>query len=99
MRVRNRDEIEKTLDENGKCEGCLFMNQMYKYCGREFTILKVMSNFFYAWRMFKTKPELYLLEGIHCDGIVDGLDQPCDRTCLLIWHEKWLEKVPKDGIL
>jgi hypothetical protein len=91
VRVRNREDINKTLDKDGKCEGCFFMNQMYTFCGREFIILKVLSNYWYGL-MFKTRPGLYILEGLHCDGVVEGFDQTCDGACLLIWHEKWLEK-------
>jgi hypothetical protein len=97
VRVRSREEISQTLDSSKRSDGCLFMEQMWIYCGKEQQIAKVVRNFFdeYRFKMYKVGPWIYLLEGVICDGLEQAGNQKCDRSCFLMWHEKWLEKVER----
>lgn len=94
VRIRPAENISRTLDSSNKHDGCLFMNQMWRYCGQKFKVIKVISNIFdeYKYRMYETKSPLYILNGIICDGEINELKHRCDRSCYFFWHEDWLEK-------
>ena len=93
--VRSREEILRTLDENGRLEGLPFMPQMFEYCGKRFQIYK---------RAHKTCDApgtlggLKLPHGIHleqrCDGKAFG---GCQAGCLLFWKEAWLKPVDAEA--
>jgi hypothetical protein len=93
VRLKTLEEIQKTLDSSGRCEGLQFMLGMKKYCGREARVLKKVRLMFdeRLWRMVKLR-NTYILENITCDGrdVFDG--EGCDRTCYFFWKEKWLRK-------
>jgi hypothetical protein len=91
VRVASKEMINGTLDSEKKLEGCLFMNQMYQYCGHEFTITQIVTKV-YMDKLLKLRTPFYILEGLRCDGIVESFEHQCDRTCNLLWHEAWLEK-------
>lgn len=91
VKVLKEKKIAQTLDSENKLDGCLFMNQMWKFCGQEFKIINVVKHIYYK-RMLKTRAPLYMLEGLVCDGSADEFDNSCDRKCHLLWHENWLER-------
>jgi len=95
VRVRSKEKILQGLDPFNKLEGCLFMNQMWEYCGQDFKVVKVVNNLFdeYRYRMYKTRSPLYILDGLLCKGKVESFDHTCDRSCYLLWHEEWLEGI------
>jgi hypothetical protein len=94
VRVRSLEQIRATLDANGCLNGLPFMPEMVKYCGRRSQVRK---------RAHKTCDTLYglgglrvlvpavHLEDLRCDGSAHG---SCQASCLLFWHEAWLESVP-----
>jgi hypothetical protein len=94
VRVRSAEQIRGTLDEQGGLKGCSFALGMYRYCGRELRVAKVVDRFFdeARWRMLKAR-NLVLLEGVHCDGSSIPDTQGCDRMCFYFWRTEWLEKV------
>lgn len=95
VRVRSKEEILQTLDENNRLGGCAFLKEMWQYCGGEYKVVKKMEYFFdeAGARLLKAR-DLVLLEGIHCSGEnIPIFKHPCDRHCLLFWKEAWLEKV------
>jgi hypothetical protein len=95
VRVKSRDNISRLLDSSNKTDGCLFMPQMWHYCGVTQTVLKVVNNFHNERLVadFRTKTRLYILADVLCDGKVDNFPYECDHTCFLLWHEEWLDKV------
>ncbi len=95
VRVRLKEEILQGLDPFNKLEGCLFMNEMWAYCGKKFKVIKLVNNFFdeYRYKMYKTRSHLYILDGLLCNGIVEIFDHTCDRSCYLLWHEEWFEGI------
>ena len=95
VRVRSAEEISQTLDPLNRFEGCLFMNEMWDKCGKDFKVLKAVRHFFdeYRYKMYKTRGPVYLLEGALCKGEVDSFAHRCDHYCYLLWHEDWLETV------
>lgn len=92
MRVRSREEILATLDENARLDGLPFMPEMLEACGRVFrvearahktcdTIMKT------GGRRMK---EAVHLEGLRCDGSSHG---GCEAGCLFFFKNAWLEQV------
>ncbi len=92
VRVAAPAAIDATLDAEHKLDGCLFMRQMYEYCGQEFTVLQVVHNV-YMDKFLRLRCPYYILDGLRCTGVVEEFPHPCDRTCNLLWHEAWLEPV------
>jgi hypothetical protein len=46
IRIRSREQIRKTLDENNKPHGCYFIEDINKYCGTKNKILKKIDNIY-----------------------------------------------------
>lgn len=91
VEVRNKEEILKTLDENGRLDQLPFMPEMLKYCGKKFKVFK---------RADKTCDTIgktgsrRMHNAVHlktrCDGQAHG---GCEAGCLLFWKEAWLKRV------
>jgi hypothetical protein len=90
VRISNPDKILKTLDQDRKLYGLLFMDQMWQYCNNEVTITKIVKRFEYKTILLAKMP-IYLLNGIRCNGKSELLENKCDLNCHLMWHEDWLE--------
>lgn len=92
VRVRSRDEIRATLDRWNQLSGCVFMEEMWQYCG---TIQKVFKRIeqFLDERDYLVKKcsGLVILENVFCHGTKDF--GKCDRTCFYFWREEWLLKL------
>jgi hypothetical protein len=93
IRVKSKAEISENIDSMNKLDGCLFMNQMWDYCGMEFKIMRVVRHFFdeHQYKMYKPRAPLYLLKGSLCNGEVASFKHRCDHYCYFFWHEDWLE--------
>ena len=91
--IRPREEILITLDSLKKLDGCLFMDQMWNYCGQSYKILKVVKNILdeRLLIMFQPKAPVYILDGLICEGKLDTFQHTCDHSCFFLWHEKWLK--------
>jgi len=92
IRVRSKEEIRTTLDHRNRVKGCVFMEEMYEYCGTRQVIYKKVSQFLDErdYRL-KTCKDLYLLQDLVCNGLPDF--GACDRSCLFFWRQEWLEKI------
>ncbi|MFX0210779.1 MAG: hypothetical protein ACFFDT_32670 [Candidatus Hodarchaeota archaeon] len=93
VKVRSRQEIEQTLDENNQFDGCGFMETMWQYCGGTYRVLKRVEKILDPWASrLRRCSNIVILEGLFCHG--DPRHAPeCDRTCIYYWKEAWLEKV------
>ena len=92
-RVRSLEEIQATLDKDGRYQGgMLFVDEMAKYCGGTYRVFKRVNKVFdaLAWKMKKSQ-ELIILNGVFCNGY-DAYKE-CDRMCFFFWKEAWLEKI------
>lgn len=96
VRVKSREEIDKTLDDQDRYEGCTFTSAMVPYCGKTFVVRKRIDLFFdeRTWKLLKAK-NLVILEGVFCQSRPDSFQHwaGCDRSCFLFWKEAWLERV------
>ena len=94
VEVLSKEEILRTLDQNGRLDELPFMPQMFKYCGQRFRIYKT------AYKTCDTVSGHYaarrLEDGYHlnlrCDGHAYG---GCQAGCLIFWKAAWLK--PVDG--
>lgn len=93
VRVKTREDVANSLDSTNKLEGCLFTEQMWKYCGYTYPVLKVVKSFFseHKKRTYKPRSPLYVLENVICEGRSSQFQARCDHSCFLLWHEDWLE--------
>ena len=94
VRIRSREEISRSLDSSGRCDGCLMMDQMGNYCGETFKVLKIVTNFFdeFKFKMYRSRSQLYILDGLICNGQGTSFNERCDRSCYLLWHRDWLKQ-------
>ena len=92
VRVRSRDEIEATLDNENRLKGCLFMKEMWDYCGTEHRVLKPVEQFLdeREYQVRRTNG-IAILEGVICRGT--DFPEGCDHSCFFFWREEWLEKI------
>src|SRR6185503_19276853 len=95
VEVRSKEEILRTLDENGQLDGMPFMPEMFTYCGQKFQVHK---------RAHKTCDTVFPVRGrridraVHletrCDGQAHG---GCQAACLIFWKEAWLKPVRQNS--
>ncbi len=89
VEVRSKEEILRTLDENGQLDGMPFMPEMLAFCGQKLRVYK---------RAHKTCDTVFPVRGrrvgnaVHletrCDGQAHG---GCQAGCLLFWKDAWLK--------
>jgi len=82
-----------TLDEKNSHEGLLFTENMAKFCGKDYEVLREVKWLYdeYRMKMLRGK-DIVVLKDLICDGkgILGGRD--CDRSCPYLWKKTWLEK-------
>lgn len=95
VRVKDRERISGSIQPARKTDGCLFMDQMWDYCGQTFKVSKVVDVFYDERKRehFRPRSSIYILEGLTCEGRMGHFPFQCDRGCFILWHEDWLEKV------
>ena len=101
VEVRNREEILRTLDKQGRLEGMPFMPEMFAYCGQRLQVFKrahktcdtatgaATGN--YEGRKVTNAVHL---DGIRCNGQFHG---GCEAACLIFWKEAWLRRTSPGG--
>lgn len=91
--VRPIGEINETLDEQRRYGGLYFMPEMEQFCGQRFRVLKRVRTVRLesTGEIRRLRGPTVLLEGVYCTG---DQHEGCDRACLHLWREAWLERVP-----
>jgi hypothetical protein len=91
VRVRSREDILATLDENGRLDGQPFMPEMLQFVGKEFRVYKSAHktcDTITKQGLSRMVDGAVHLEDTRCDGSAhDG----CQARCLLFWRYDWLE--------
>jgi hypothetical protein len=93
VEVRSKEEILRTLDQNGQLDGMPFMPEMFQFCGQRFRVYKIAH---------KTCDPDFRSRRIHqavhlktrCDGQAHG---GCQAGCLLFWKEVWLRPLEHEN--
>jgi len=92
VRVRSKKEIDSTLDAWKKYQGCSFMDEMWKFCGKDYTVLKKVNRILDERDMkMKRCKNMVILKDLICHG--SWPFNNCDRSCFFFWKEIWLEKI------
>jgi len=91
VEVKSFEDIQQTLDSEGKNHGLLFVNKMNLHCGRRYRVFKRVESIFNEFTKEHRKVRnTVLLEGVYCHA--EGLG--CDRSCFHMWREVWLRRIP-----
>jgi len=95
VRVKSREEIAKTLNEQGRNKGLWFDEEMLPYCGQEFRVRQRVRTFIndHDGKMVELKNEAITLEGVVCSGNHSLRRWFCSREIYPYWRECWLERV------
>lgn len=92
VEVRSKEEILRTLDQNGRLDKMPFMPQMFQYCGQRFQVSKrahkTCDTINFAGG--RSLPDGIHLEDLRCDGESYG---GCAAACRIFWKEAWLNPV------
>ena len=99
VRVKSREEIARTLNEQGRNKGLWFDEEMLPYCGQEFRVRQRVRTFIndQDGKMVELKNEAITLEGVVCSGNHSLRRWFCSREIYPYWRECWLERVEYDG--
>jgi hypothetical protein len=100
VRVKSREEILATLDDEGRVDGLPFMPEMLAFAGRVVPVDAVTHRTCDTVKTSGTSGTTRRLKGavhltgLRCDGSAHG---GCQARCLLYWKEDWLEPAPRDS--
>jgi predicted DNA-binding antitoxin AbrB/MazE fold protein len=97
VKVRTKEEILSTLDEQGRLENLPFMPEMLQYCGKKLQVFKSAHktcDYIQGWSIRRMKDAVHLA-GVRCDG--SGHDG-CQASCLIFWKEAWLMRIENDVV-
>jgi hypothetical protein len=92
VRVKTRQQIEKTLNSASKNRGLWFDREMHRFCGGEFRVASVVRTLVEeaSGKLMTMGSPCIVLEGVSATGEYLGL---CPQNELVLWHEIWLERV------
>jgi len=88
VEVKNRKEIEKTLNHEGKNKGLLFDPVMLKFCEKRYKVAKNLDKIILEESgQIKRIKNTVVLENVKCQTL------GCPRANLLFWREIWLKRI------
>ncbi|HEY7792232.1 MAG TPA: hypothetical protein VIC33_17090 [Vicinamibacterales bacterium] len=89
VRVRDRAEIERTLNPDGRLRGLMFLPYQAAYCGGVYRVQRVVRRIIDDHRLFRPMSYTVLLEGATCTSEQTGMEG-CGRRCPLMFRDEWL---------
>jgi hypothetical protein len=94
VKILTKSEIRKILDTHDKYKGCRFIEDMYEFCGREYTVLKQIDYFYDEVKQKLCRcQDTVILDSVVCSGKQRLYRNACDRHCFFFWHTAWLQKL------
>jgi hypothetical protein len=95
VRVKNREEIEATLNNKGKNRGLWFDREMLPFCGEVFQVRQRITRLIEegTGKMIELSSDCVTLEGVVCSGQWSVGRWFCPRAIYPYWREGWLERV------
>lgn len=92
VRIKPKEEILKTLNQDLLNRGMGFEEEMSRHCGRTARVLARVDRCIdeKTGRMLRMKSSCIVLEGIVCTGAYSA---SCPREFIPFWREIWLERV------
>ena len=89
VEVRSKNEIRRTLNRKNRLAGLLFSEPMWKYCGKQFRVARVVDSIIDENSGDRKRiRDTYLLENVTCDGLAY---RGCPRRCFWFWKGAWLK--------
>ena len=89
VRVKSREDIEATLDYQGRNRGMAFAPDMIRYCGGIYRVAHRVERSIVEWSgELRPMNHTVALENVTCSGLHQ---QGCPRACYHLWREIWLE--------
>ena len=91
VRVKSREAIAKTLDQNSRNRGLRFDREMIRYCGHRFAVRRGVSKIIGedSGRMFTMKTPCITLENVTATG---EFLRFCPQNEYIFWRETWLQR-------
>lgn len=89
--VRALKEIEATLDFLGRRDSLMFMPEMARFAGAQIRVTPRIKRVWELGVWIDVESDVFLAATEHCTGAILGVQGPCDRQCLLLWHRDWLQ--------
>jgi hypothetical protein len=92
VRIRSKEEIFKTLNEDLLNRGMGFEEEMARYCGQTAVVRARVDKCLdeKTGEMLTMKSPCIILEDIVCEGVYN---RSCPREFVPFWREIWLERV------
>ncbi|MFL6143625.1 MAG: hypothetical protein ACJ72N_17405 [Labedaea sp.] len=92
VRIRSKEDIVATLDENLLNRGMGFDEEMSSYCGQTYRVQSRVERCIdeKTGRMLTMKSPCIVLDGVVCRGVYNS---SCPREFVPFWREIWLERV------
>jgi hypothetical protein len=95
VEVRSKEEILRTLDNNGRLENMPFMPEMFEYCGKRLAVGKRAHKSCDTINPVSTRGLVnsVFLGNIRCNGSAHG---GCQAQCAVFWKEAWLKPIRRE---
>ncbi len=95
VRVKRREEIQRTLNDKGRNKGLWFDREMLQFCGRTFRVRQRVTRFVndQDGLMIELTTDSITLDDAACSGHLSQRRWFCARAILPYWRECWLERV------
>lgn len=99
VRIKSKNEILDTVDENLLNRGLSFDREMAPFCGREVQVKSRVERLLdeRTGRMLTMTRDCIILDGVTCRGDLSDGRLLCPRGSYAYWREIWLERVPASG--
>jgi len=95
VQVKSPEEIEATLNHDGKHRGLYFDREMLPFCGKTYRVKKRVTRIIddHTGAMIEMKSDCVTLENVVCSGEHSFSRYFCPRAILPYWRECWLKRV------
>ena len=99
VQVRSKNEIEQTINDQGKNRGLSFTREMAPYCGKTFRVLCRVERIVNerTGALLRLPNASIVLEDVICDGCLSQSRLFCPRSIYPFWREIWLRRVEHIG--
>ena len=99
VQVKSRDEIEETLNDQGKNRGLWFDREMLHFCGKTFRVRRRIERLIdeRTGKMVGLTSDCVTLDGAVCSGEQSFARWFCPRAIYPYWREGWLKRVEPPG--
>jgi hypothetical protein len=95
VRVKSKEQIAATLNEEGKHRGLWFDREMVPFCGKTFQVRRRVKRILdeRSGKLIELRNDCVTLEGVVCPGEWSAGRWLCTRAIFPYWRECWLERV------